>query len=64
MKLFSLRKRTARHARPYHRADVPDISPQDVTIAHWHGYNVAQWCVLPALVQVDKRESFYTARGL
>ena len=49
---------------PAHRAEPVRISPEDVAIADWHGYNAAQWCVLPSLVQVDKRESFFQARGL
>jgi hypothetical protein len=49
---------------PAHRAEPARISPEDVDIADWHGYSAAQWCVLPALVQVDKRESFFQARGL
>ena len=64
MKLFSLRKRAARHAARPARVEPAGTSPEDTAIAHWHGYNVAQWGALPALVKVDKRESFYQARGL
>jgi hypothetical protein len=32
-------------------------------LRHW-GYTPEQWTALPALVKVDKRESFYQAQGL
>jgi len=38
-------------------------SPDRHVAAHW-GYTAAEWLALPALVQVDKRESFFQARGL
>ena len=58
MKLFSLRKRTARHAaRPAHRAVVVQISTQDRVIAALSGYTPEEWDALPALVKQDKRET-------
>jgi hypothetical protein len=39
--------------------DIPDL----LVLRHW-GYTPAEWNALPALVQVDKRESFFQARGL
>jgi len=38
-------------------------SPDRHVAAHW-GYTAAEWLALPAIVQVDKREGFYQARGL
>jgi len=34
-----------------------------IVLRHW-GYTPEQWTALPALVKVDKRESFYQAQGL
>lgn len=42
-----------------HCVDIPDL-----LVLRWHGYTPAEWNALPALVQVDKRESFFQARGL
>ena len=39
--------------------DIPDL-----LVLRWYGYTPAQWNALPALVQVDKREGFFQARGL
>ncbi|TQJ60503.1 hypothetical protein FBY30_2771 [Arthrobacter sp. SLBN-83] len=40
----------------------PRISPEDKMIAAWWGYTEQQWAELPALVQVDKRETVTWAR--
>lgn len=38
---------------------IPDL----LVLKHW-GYTPDQWRQLPAIVKVDKRESYYSARGL
>jgi len=36
----------------------------ELIILRWHGLTPDEWDALPALVKVDRREEFYTARGL
>lgn len=38
------------------------VSPEDRAVAAWWGYTEQQWAELPALVQVDKRETVTWAR--
>ena len=40
------------------------ISLEDEIVARWWGYTPEQWLTLPALVKVDKREGFFSNRGL
>jgi len=42
----------------------PHLSIMDLQVARWHGYTPEQWAGLPELVKVDKRESYFQARGL
>lgn len=46
------------------RIATPTLSLIDLMIARWHGYTPQQWAQLPALVKVDKRESYFQAKGL
>jgi hypothetical protein len=36
----------------------------ELLILRWYGYTPAEWVALPAIVKVDKRESYFQARGL
>ena len=44
-------------------AGKPISIPDLLVLKHW-GYTPDQWRQLPAIVKVDKRESYYAARGL
>lgn len=46
------------------RIAAPVLPLSEILILRWYGYTPAEWVNLPALVQVDKREGYYQARGL
>ena len=46
------------------RIATPTLSLMDLMISRWHGYTPQQWAQLPAIVQVDKRESYFQVQGL
>ena len=46
------------------RIATPTLSLMDLMISRWHGYTPQQWAQLPALVKVDKRESYFQVQGL
>ena len=46
------------------RIATPTLSIMDLMISRWHGYTPQQWAGLPALVKVDKRESYFQVQGL
>lgn len=48
--------------RPAHRAELVQISLEDLLVARWWGYSVDEWNKLPALVKVDKREQIVHAQ--
>jgi hypothetical protein len=58
------KKQSPRHARPAHRLESPQpLSAQDHAVAAWNGITDQMWANLPALVKVDLRESYFSARG-
>jgi hypothetical protein len=57
------KRRSPQHRRPAHRLEPQPISPPDHAVAAWNGITDQHFANLPALVKVDMREQFFTARG-
>jgi hypothetical protein len=58
------KKRSPQHRRPAHRLEAQPVSPQDHAVAAWNGITDQHFANLPAIVKVDMRESYFSARGL
>jgi hypothetical protein len=56
--------RFLKRRRPQYRVADTRLDVRDLLIARWHGLSEAEWCALPAIVKVDKREAYYRAWGL
>jgi len=56
---FFRKRRPVVQVRQLSREEIADL-----LVARWHGITPDEWDALPALVKVDRREEFYTARGL
>jgi len=56
---FFRKRRPVVQVRQLSREEIAEL-----IILRWHGLTPDEWDALPALVKVDRREEFYTARGL
>jgi len=59
MPKFFRNRRPKNHVQQLSREDI-----QELLILRWHGLTPEQWNDLPALVKVDRRESYFRAWGL